>query len=56
MTTQSAWNTDSWNDFNAGLIEDFRAHNGVATTGRFVGRPLLLEAPRKTRRHRAWPD
>ena len=42
MTTQNAWNTDSWNEFNAGLIDDFRAHNGTATTGRFVGRPLLL--------------
>jgi deazaflavin-dependent oxidoreductase (nitroreductase family) len=42
MTTQSTWTTDSWNEFNAGLIEDLRAHDGTATTGRFAGRVLLL--------------
>ena len=28
--------------FNDGLIADFRAHAGQATSGPFVGRPLLL--------------
>jgi deazaflavin-dependent oxidoreductase (nitroreductase family) len=28
--------------FNDGLIADFRAHGGQATSGPFVGRPLLL--------------
>jgi deazaflavin-dependent oxidoreductase (nitroreductase family) len=42
MTTMDAWNVDSWNDYNAALIEDVRANNGNATSGRFVGRPLLL--------------
>jgi deazaflavin-dependent oxidoreductase (nitroreductase family) len=32
----------NWHEFNAGLVEDFRAHNGQVTSGRFVGRPVLL--------------
>jgi deazaflavin-dependent oxidoreductase (nitroreductase family) len=42
MTASDSWNTDAWNDFNAALIEDFRAHNGKVTSGRFAGRELLL--------------
>ena len=29
-------------DFNTSLIGDFRAHGGEATSGPFMGRPLLL--------------
>lgn len=29
-------------DFNMALIEDLRAHGGQATSGWFVGRPLLI--------------
>jgi deazaflavin-dependent oxidoreductase (nitroreductase family) len=42
MTTMDSWNSASWNDYNLALIDDIRAHNGRATEGRFVGRPLLL--------------
>jgi deazaflavin-dependent oxidoreductase (nitroreductase family) len=42
MTTTNEWNVESWNAFNEALIEDVRANNGEATSGRFVGRPLIL--------------
>jgi len=29
-------------NFNEGLIEDLRAHDGQATSGPFVGRPVLI--------------
>ena len=31
-----------WHAFNAGVVEDFRAHQGMITVGRFAGRKLLL--------------
>jgi deazaflavin-dependent oxidoreductase (nitroreductase family) len=31
-----------WTSFNDALIADFRAHGGQASSGPFVGRPLLL--------------
>jgi len=31
----------NWDNFNAGIVEDFRA-NGGKVSGRFAGRPLLL--------------
>jgi deazaflavin-dependent oxidoreductase (nitroreductase family) len=34
-------NTD-WDAFNAGIVEDFRAHQGRITLGRFAARELLL--------------
>jgi deazaflavin-dependent oxidoreductase (nitroreductase family) len=34
-------NTD-WDAFNEGIVEDFRAHQGRITFGRFAGRQLLL--------------
>jgi deazaflavin-dependent oxidoreductase (nitroreductase family) len=42
MTTMDAWDAASWNDYNLALIDDLRAHKGVATAGRFAGRELLL--------------
>jgi len=41
-TPQDTWDRAAWNDFNHGLIDDLRAHKGVATEGRFAGRELLL--------------
>lgn len=32
----------SFGDFNRGLIEDMRAHNGKPTSGPFVGREVLI--------------
>jgi deazaflavin-dependent oxidoreductase (nitroreductase family) len=32
----------TYNDFNANLIKDLRANRGQATSGPFVGRPLLI--------------
>lgn len=32
----------SFGDFNRGLIEDLRAHQGKATSGPFVGRDVLI--------------
>ena len=34
--------TTDWHAFNAGVVEDFRAHQGTITVGRFAGRKLLL--------------
>src|SRR5579859_7515360 len=34
--------TTDWHAFNAGVVEDFRAHQGAITAGRFAGRTLLL--------------
>jgi deazaflavin-dependent oxidoreductase (nitroreductase family) len=34
--------TTDWHAFNAGIVEDFRAHQGTITFGRFAGRKLLL--------------
>src|ERR1051326_9066021 len=34
--------TTDWDAFNAGVVEDFRAHHGTITVGRFAGRKLLL--------------
>jgi deazaflavin-dependent oxidoreductase (nitroreductase family) len=42
MTTMDAWDAAAWNDYNLALIDDLRAHNGIATAGRFAGRELLL--------------
>jgi deazaflavin-dependent oxidoreductase (nitroreductase family) len=42
MTTMDSWDAAAWNDYNLALIDDLRAHQGTATTGRFAGRELLL--------------
>ena len=34
--------TTDWHAFNAGVVEDFRAHQGTISVGRFAGRKLLL--------------
>jgi deazaflavin-dependent oxidoreductase (nitroreductase family) len=34
--------SNRWTSFNDALIADFRAHGGKASSGPFVGRPLLL--------------
>ena len=34
--------TTDWDAFNAGVVEDFRAHQGTITAGRFAGRKLML--------------
>ena len=31
-----------WDAFNAGVVDDFRAHQGTITQGRFAGRKLML--------------
>ena len=36
-------------DFNQQLIQDLRAHGGEATTGPFVGRPVLILTTRGSR-------
>jgi deazaflavin-dependent oxidoreductase (nitroreductase family) len=46
MTTTGApqnadWNRD-WNDWNSGVVEEFRANRGKIVTGRFAGRSLVL--------------
>jgi deazaflavin-dependent oxidoreductase (nitroreductase family) len=35
-------NRNTFADFNQQLIQDLRAHGGEATTGPFVGRPVLI--------------
>jgi deazaflavin-dependent oxidoreductase (nitroreductase family) len=34
--------TREWESYNEGVVEDFRAHQGQLTRGRFAGRRLLL--------------
>jgi deazaflavin-dependent oxidoreductase (nitroreductase family) len=42
MTSPNAeWNRD-WNDWNSGVLEEFRANRGKILTGRFAGRSLVL--------------
>jgi deazaflavin-dependent oxidoreductase (nitroreductase family) len=42
MTSPNAeWNRD-WNDWNSGVLEEFRANGGKILTGRFAGRSLVL--------------
>src|SRR5687767_4765650 len=41
MTTGATPNID-WNNWNAGVVEEFRANQGKLTTGRFAGRRLVL--------------
>jgi deazaflavin-dependent oxidoreductase (nitroreductase family) len=38
----STTETNRYNDFNRSLIEDLRANGGKATSGPFVGRPVLI--------------
>src|ERR1700736_2992338 len=40
MSTKESRNTFA--SFNEQLIEDLRAHRGAATSGPFVGRPVLI--------------
>ena len=45
MTAVRRWlqpHVSTWGDFNRGLIEDLRAHEGKATSGPFVGRDVLI--------------
>jgi deazaflavin-dependent oxidoreductase (nitroreductase family) len=37
-----SWDAVAWSDYNTALIDDLRAHKGMATSGRFAGRELLL--------------
>lgn len=39
----------TYQDFNANLIQDLRAHGGSASSGPFVGRPLLILTTRGAR-------
>jgi deazaflavin-dependent oxidoreductase (nitroreductase family) len=41
MTTGATPNTN-WNDWNAGVVDEFRANQGSILSGRFAGRRLLL--------------
>ena len=42
ITTMDSRDAAAWNDYNLALIDDLRAHKGIATEGRFAGRELLL--------------
>jgi deazaflavin-dependent oxidoreductase (nitroreductase family) len=41
-TIPAVTTTRDWDAFNAGVVEDFRAHQGTITAGRFAGRQRLV--------------